>query len=204
MQKREGYTTPVGTLSYPCFIDSPDTNFDDSGVYKGRILIDPESAKGAEFIAQLESAFDRHIEELKVKLGKKKIKIDSENRPWGPELDRETDEETGMIEVRTKLNARVEPKGCEAWDQKPKVFNRSGEPYTDDCPRIGAGSVAQLGGKIHLWHNSAKGGGMTLWLEGVMLKTLVEKSGTASTADEFGFSVAEPVLGDDGDVEFGE
>lgn len=204
---REKFTTPKGTLAFPAAIQEPDntyaddTDADDLGEYKARLRLKTGSGACNKLIAELQAIFDRHCEETKALIGKKKLKMSEENLPWGPELDRETEEETGYTIFRTKLKARIKKKKGGFFDQSPKVFDENGTPVAE-VPNIGPGSVVRLAGQIHCWHNTAKGAGMSLWLEAVQLFELVEGFGQPKTAEGYGFAVTKeetPFDADDGD-----
>ena len=169
---RASFTTPIGSLAFPTFIDEPDATFadetdaNDLGDYKARIRLKKGEPSTEEFIAKLQGIFDQHVEETKARQNKKKLKMSDENLPWADEVDRETDEETGYVVFRTKLKARVTKKAGGFFDQRPKVYSLENE-LLSEVPRIGPGSEVRLAGEILCWYNPGKGVGMSLWCQGV-------------------------------------
>lgn len=198
--ERPKYLTPVGFLGWPCAIQEPDTKFaddkdpNDKGDYKARMVFSKEDPKAKAFLANLESIWEQFANEEQAKLGKKKLKTDEESLPWADELDRETQEPTGNIVFRFKLRARVTKKDGTFFEQRPKVFGGGDNKLIVNVPPIGAGSQVVLSGKVHLWHTSKAG--MTLWLEAVQLRKLVEKD-AGGKAEDYGFEAADGGYTDD-------
>ena len=191
---RQRFTTPAGILTFPCFIDEPDTSYTDEtnendlGDFKARIRLDPNDAEVAEFLAFLQSAYDTNLEEHKVKLGKAKLKQKDEGKPWMSEQD-EDGNDTGMILVRTKLTRRVTKRDGSFFEQSPKVFDAEGKPLSES-PRVGPGTKAKIGGEIHGWYNGGLGVGITLWCQAVQVIEFVEKFHASNKgAEDYGFAV---------------
>lgn len=187
-KNRPNYLTPICITGFSS-IDVPDTAYaeekdpDDHGVFKAMLRMPKDAPETKKFIAELQEHFDQFIAEEKAEKGKTP-KIHPDGIPWADELDRETEEPTGNILVRTKLKAFVRLKSGKGFPQRPKLFNANRDIIADP-PAVGMGSTVRVSGQVNLWHTSKAG--MTLWLEGMQILDLVERNKVRETADEFGF-----------------
>ena len=185
-------TTPAGVLSFPCFIDEPDTQYrdetnpNDKGEYKARLVLTPDQAR--EFQATLEQMFEEFCARKEIEM-RRKVKVGDDAMPWYAETDRDTGEETGNIIIRAKMKAAyVSKRTGQVVEQTPKVFDATPTPMVP-IPPIGAGTRAKLNVTPSCWYNGGKGAGLTLYLNAVQVLELKEKGG-GTTADAFGFDTA--------------
>ena len=174
-QKNPLIVTPKGLLKYPRLF-TPDTKFKAEGEYKTSLVLTPKEA--APLIKQLEVL---HAEAYAVECAAKKKKaLKKADLPWKKETiknpDTEELEETGNIEFKASLRARVEPKGKEAWDQRPQVIDAAKKPVPKTV-KVGSGTTAKLALEVSAWFNDAKGFGIQLRLKAVQIIDLVEFSG---------------------------
>lgn len=195
------FTTPKGLFGFPCSIDEPDALFaddnnpNDLGDYKCRVVLPADDADTIAFQSYLQEIFDRHVEEMKARHDKKKIKVEPESLPWSEELDEE-DEPTGNLVFRTKQAALiVSKKTGKKYHKTIKVFRPDGsvtKSGEEDCPRIGPRTLGQASGEVYLWYNSSKGAGMTLRLKAVKVHELVEKTdfGGSNNQEDYGFDAS--------------
>lgn len=188
-------TTPVGVLSFPCFIHEPDTQYrdetnpNDRGEYKARLSL--SMAEASNFMAELERLFEEFCARKEIEL-RRKVKVGDDAMPWYPETDRDTGEETGNIIIRAKMKAAyVSKRTGQVVEQAPKVFDATPVPLVP-IPAIGAGTRAKLNVTPSCWYNGGKGAGLTLYLNAVQVLELKEKGG-GNTADAFGFDTEEGV-----------
>jgi hypothetical protein len=67
---------------------------------------------------------------------------------WDDEIDKDTEEPTGQIQVKFKHYAKgFNPKTNSAWDIKPAVFDSLGKPVPDEIrttKMIGRGSIVKV------------------------------------------------------------
>lgn len=182
-KKNETIVTPKGTLKYPRLF-TPDTKFKAEGEYKTSLILSPKEA--APVIAKLKEIHkDAYAAEC---AAKKKKALKQAAFPWKNETDAEG-VETGNIEFKTALKARVEPKGKEAWDQRPQVFDSKRKPVASTT-KVGSGTTARLALEVNPWFTDALGFGIQLRLKAVQIIDLVEFSGADASGmfeDEEGF-----------------
>lgn len=188
--ERKGFTTPIGTLAFPVFLDEPDTKFaadndeNDKGEFKSRLIVSESDSEG--FRNQVDEMYSNYIESLKEELGKKKIKTSLDNLPYFPELD-DDDEPTGNYVFRFKLTARVNTRDGRFFDQAPRLFDASNN-HMIESPNVGPGTKCRIAGVINPWYNGGKGAGLSLWLQGVQIIELHEKGNLMRDGEDFGFS----------------
>ena len=164
-------TTPIGTAVYP-HLSSPDFKFNKHGDFTCKVRFDGETFKPLK--AQLDKAFDLALSEARAK------------KPGATEgacgYKQESD---GSYVVNTKMQAHVEPRQGEAWDQRPALFGPNGNEFTGG--RIGGGSQVQLNFEI-VNYSAAFGAGISLRLIGAMIHKLVLAK-DPNDARTYGFDV---------------
>ena len=180
--------TPIGTAVYP-HLSSPDTKFDENGVYQLQLSLTEEEASGlAEALTSRHaSAYAKHLEET----GKPKLK--KADLPWTEEFD-DSGKETGNILFRFKMKAKT-AKGIEL---RPTLVDAKLAPVTE---MIGSGSKCKVAYDVHDWFVPALGVGISLRLKGVQVIELIEYSGGRSAkgcgfGEEEGFETAAAALAD--------
>jgi hypothetical protein len=136
----KGTTTPKGTFQYPKFF-TPDTKFDEAGVYSGTLVLDLTDEKVKGLLKQLEDALKDAIETAKkdaTKKGKKPPKV-CQDKPWT------VDEEAGTLTLRAKKKATFKDKKTdEIVNTKLAVFGPDNTPMKDPGYLLGSGSVGRM------------------------------------------------------------
>lgn len=175
------YNTPIGTARYP-HLNTPDTRFDDDGVYKCDHIAPADSEETQQLIERLEGIVDKTFEE---ELDAKQKKQFQKAPVCEVELD-EAGDETGNVIFKTKLNAIGRNKKTgEEWENKPKLFDSQGNPLPETV-EIWSGSKIIIAGSVRPYVVAAtKKVGVTLRCNGVQVIELVTRGG--ATADSFGF-----------------
>ena len=102
--------SPFGVAVYPK-LNEPETRFDPDGVYECRLRLNEEDAKP--FVSELEK-IHKEAYDYNCKAQKKKT-LKTADLPVKPVVDDDTGEETGEVEIKFKLNAKVTTKGGKAW-----------------------------------------------------------------------------------------
>jgi len=176
-------TTPKGTAVYPR-IDTPDTKFNEDGVYSCKLHVD-EAAFNA-FTKQVTEIVEREYDaECRVK-GKKLKKSSSNPIRITPD---------GDFEIYAKQVAQRQTKKGLLTFTIP-VFDSKGSKLSTS-PAIGSGSTLKLSVEVYTWYTDLQGFGYTLRLKAVQLLELIEyNNGTSSS---FGFSAEETGFINDGE-----
>jgi hypothetical protein len=181
--KRPVLRTPAGTARYPR-LTKPDTKFNADGVYKIDLLLKTDAPGTTEFIESLDKAYAESVATAKKENKGKKVK--DADKPYGPVLDKEGNE-TDEIKVGFKMSAVVRPKGKEAWEQRPALFDAKGKPLVN--PKVGGGSTVKVAYEIVPFFTALIGAGISLRLKAVQIINLVEFGG--KSASDFGFEAEE-------------
>ncbi len=193
-QKYPIKVSPAGTLKYPRLF-KPDTKFKAEGEYSTKLLVPEEEAKP--FIEELMAI---HKEEYaKACAANKKKALKQAPLPWKPEVN-DDGEETGNIEFKTSLKAKVTPKKGDPFEQRPQVIDAK-KHKVPASTRVGGGTKAKIAMEVYPWFTAALGFGITLRLKAVQILELseYEAGGAASMfSEEDGFE-SEP-SGDEGDT----
>ncbi len=189
------FNTPVGVGRYP-HLNSPDTRFDDEGVYKCDLLLPVEADDTQELITYLEGIRDERYkaEKADAKKGKKFSKA----AVFELELD-DAGDETGNLILKTKLNAVGRDKSGKEWTNEPRLFDSNGNPMPSET-QIWSGSKLIIAGTVNSYAMvkeviiEKKGKqtkkkityvGVSLKCKGVQVLELV--TGGEATAESFGF-----------------
>lgn len=166
----------------------PDTKFDPNGTYSIQVTIPEEEAAGiCEYLDKVVQ--ERFDEEVKAK-PKMKNSL-STKAGYEPHYDKDGNE-TGLVEFRFKLKAKVQTRDGSMYDQKPIVVDAKRNPM-DSNNLIGNGSIVKVAFEpIPYVMASTKQVGVSLRLKGVQVIELVEYgNGGASMFDEEDGFVAE-------------
>jgi hypothetical protein len=99
------------------------------------------------------------------------------------EVTDEAGVKTGEVDFKFKLKHRVETRRGDTFIQTVALFDGKGTPMRD---QIGGGSMLRVRGQMNPWFTASLGFGVSLWVNAVQVKELVEASG-GSTAESFGF-----------------
>ena len=176
-------TTPKGTAVYPR-IDTPDTKFNEDGVYSCKLHVDEASFNA--FTKQVTDTVEREYDvECKVK-GKKLKKAATSPIRITPD---------GDFEIYAKQVAQRQTKKGLLTFTIP-VFDSQGAKLPTS-PAIGSGSTLKLSVEVYTWYTDLQGFGYTLRLKAVQLLDLIEYNNGSSSS--FGFTEEENGYINDGE-----
>jgi len=164
-------TTPKGKAVWPR-IDTPDTKFDEDGVYSCKLHVSEGEFKAFEAIVK--PKLDAAYKEECSRQGKDKIRM-AASSPL-----RINDEGDHEIYAKQKAKAHTKTKGTleftiAAVDSQGKKI---------DMPKIGSGSTLKMAVEVNTWFVPSQGFGYTLRLRAVQVLDLIEYGGGDSS---FGF-----------------
>ena len=178
-KKKTMMTTPKGIAAWP-WLNTPDTRWDDVGVYSVTLLLEREEASIL-LEESLKPFFKVGYEAVLHEQGKKSLKTAS--LPWSDEEDDEGNA-TGKVKFKFKNKSSYVHDG-------EKVENRVVLLDTQKSviqSRVGGGSVIRVGFEPYVWYVPSMGVGMTLRVRAVQVIELVEYNGSGG-ADAFDFEV---------------
>jgi len=164
-------TTPKGKAVWPR-IDTPDTKFDEDGVYSCKLHVSEGDFKA--FEALVKPKLDAAYKEECSRQGKDKIRM-AASSPL-----RINDE--GDHEIYAKQKAKVHTKSKGTLEFTIAAVDSQGKKI--DMPKIGSGSTLKMAVEINTWFVPSQGFGYTLRLRAVQVLDLIEYGGGDSS---FGF-----------------
>ena len=164
-------TTPKGKAVWPR-IDTPDTKFDEDGVYSCKLHVSEGDFKA--FEALVKPKLDAAYKEECSRQGKDKIRM-AASSPL-----RINDE--GDHEIYAKQKAKVHTKSKGTLEFTIAAVDSQGKKI--DMPKIGSGSTLKMAVEINTWFVPSHGFGYTLRLRAVQVLDLIEYGGGDSS---FGF-----------------
>lgn len=175
-------TTPRGVAKYP-HLSTPDTKFNPAGEYHIKLLLDGEDAENLK--ARLDQETERAVALMKEQ-NPKFAKTMKAHTPYKAETEKDdASVETGKTEFTFKMKAKVEPKGKEAFTQKPRIFDAKGKPVLGKLD-IGGGSAVKVNFEAAPFFSAKdKIAGVTLRLKAVQVIEL--KSYVSRNAGDYGF-----------------
>ena len=159
-------TSPKGKASY-AWVVKPDTRFAEGGVYKISLILPTDSKECEMLVEQIQEVFTDEY-------GMKKLKAAS--FPIKPEIEKETEEETGNTIFTFKSQ------------KPPRLYNAKGQPILSPGNlRIGGGSDVKVNFTAKAYSKGAKEG-VALYLNAVQVINLVEvKSAGMFSAEDGNF-----------------
>ena len=164
-------TTPKGKAVWPR-IDTPDTKFDEDGVYSCKLHVSEGDFKAFEAIVK--PKLDAAYKEECSRQGKDKIRM-AASSPL-----RINDE--GDHEIYAKQKAKVHTKSKGTLEFTIAAVDSQGKKI--DMPKIGSGSTLKMAVEVNTWFVPSQGFGYTLRLRAVQVLDLIEYGGGYSS---FGF-----------------
>ena len=164
-------TTPKGKAVWPR-IDTPDTKFDEDGVYSCKLHVSEGDFKAFEAIVK--PKLDAAYKEECSRQCKDKIRM-AASSPL-----RINDE--GDHEIYAKQKAKVHTKSKGTLEFTIAAVDSQGKKI--DMPKIGSGSTLKMAVEVNTWFVPSQGFGYTLRLRAVQVLDLIEYGGGDSS---FGF-----------------
>lgn len=163
-------TLPKGKAVYP-FLNSPDYQFDELGVYQTRLSVPVEEAKP--IMDKIASFFEDYA-------GKKLNP--SDNTAFKLEED-DQGERTGNVVFRVKAKNRRTKSG-EIWDRKPRLVDAGGQPTK---VHVGGGSTIRIGCEMFCWEAAGRKG---VSLQPLIIQVINPVSDSSNVSlEEFGIEV---------------
>jgi len=179
--------TPKGSAEWVKLF-TPDTKFTPLGQYSINLKVREDEAETltTELNRQVDACYNAELKKnpkLKNKMTKR--------LPYEQLLD-DDGEETGFIEFKVKLKARVEMKNGDSFTQKPAVYDSKGQPITKELS-IGNGSVCKVAFEtVPYMLASTKEASVSLRLKSVQLIELREYNNEENPFDtEEGYTFEE-------------
>lgn len=201
--------SPKGTFVWPKLVE-PDYGTKEypkeDGEYSVKVQFDSSDPTFAKFKAKIDKLHEAAVEkgeeefgELKVATRKKLGQV-TVNEPFNEIYDEETEEPTGMVEMKVKMKASGEirkgPRAGKTWKRKPDLFDAKGVKLPTKGLNIGGGTVGKVSFTVRDYFIPATGAcGLTFMLEGAQIIELVS-FGSKSASDhgfgeEEGFSASD-------------
>lgn len=171
----------------------------DKGRYSTTLLLDPEKPAHAEFMDRVRTAYDEACAEILA--GDKRAKI--ADMPLEEEIDKETDEETGMWLLKTARGAGgISERTGKEWSSSIGLFNAEGEKYVHDETKgdLANGSLIRVEFEINAY-KAGKTHGVSFRLIGAQIvRTKYRAVAAASTfgGDAVSDEDFADMVGDDG------
>ena len=178
--KYESIVTPVGLAKYP-HVNTPNTRFNDQGVFSCDIFITKEEADALNL--KLQPLFDAEYQNKLEELGKKKLKLSD------PPV-REDDDGNWVVKASLKnVLAGTYKNGNPRSAKSIAIYDSQGNPLKDTLVR--GGSKVKLSVRPRCWYVASTGFGMSLDLLAVQVIELGEGNLSDRAAESFGFTEVE-------------
>lgn len=201
-KKAPEFTSPIGTFRYPK-ITEPDYGNDKfpkpDGEYSVQLILSKDDPATKAFLALIQPVFDAAVAEGQEAFDqlpiatRKKLKSPTINSFCEDLYDKETEEPTGDIVIKTKLKAsgvyKSGPNAGKAWSARPVVYDARGNRLSP-VPAIWGGTRGRIAFSASPYFIPGTGmAGLGLRLIGAKIISLV--SAGERTADSLGFGGAE-------------
>lgn len=158
-------------------VQEPDTKFDPDGTYSISVLV-PET-EAQEMCEYLDDIVDKAYAE-EIKNSPKKQATLSTRKGYDYNYDQDGNQ-TGLIEFKVKLKAKVTRQDGTSFSQKPVVVDAKRQPLNPDIA-VGNGSDVKVAFEPRPYvMNSTKQVGVSLRMKGVQVINLVEYGNSVST-----------------------
>lgn len=191
-RKFERMLTPIGVAAWPK-LNSPDTTYDDDGVYSVKLRFNENDPQFQKFLAELEQRYEDNLKQqldtLKAKGTPKQVKaFKAGDKSWR-KVEDDDGNPTGEMEINFKMKAIIRKKDSdEFWEQRPAIFDSKGVELKP-VPRIGGGSKLRINFEINPFYTAKVGATLSLRMRAVQLIELVEFS--HGDAKSYGFDEQE-------------
>lgn len=170
--------TPPGVSQY-AFLNSPDTRFDEVGVYKTNLIVDTD--KASSLITSINKEIEKSVTLAKEKAKGKQIKKAPE--PFFEEVDDEGNP-TGKIVFKFKCKAQITTKDGKLIPNRVAIFDSALKPMVDS--NVWSGSELKVSAELIPYYTAMAGAGVSMRLKAVQVLTLVE--GGNSNGKGYGFA----------------
>lgn len=154
----ETKTSPIAEAMYP-FVVVPDTRFNPEGTYSIDLRLDPKENKDHNlFLGNLKKSFESCV---------------GKNKPYKPEIDKASEESTGLWIVKFKSKFGV------------KLFDSKGTLMDGTRKHNFIGNESKIKISYTEGTYTQNGGGLSLYLQAVQVIVLIEWDG--GNAEDYGF-----------------
>lgn len=213
-------TTPPVAFIWPK-LTTPDYGSKDypkpEGSYEVRAQFDTSDPVHAAFLAKVQKLQDAAVENAReefaaLKLDKRKALEKKNpvgdgldiNPPWKTLYDEETEEETGIVEMKFAMKAsgvvKNGPRKGKTWNRKPAIFDAAAQPMKN-IPDIWGGTIGRIRFEVTEGGYFIPGTGLTGIKRDLAAVQIIElKSGSEKSADEYGFGEEDGYVHDDSSV----
>ena len=203
------FTTGVGTLVFPLYLNEPDTKFDNSeDKIKFKATIRLQGDEAAKLVKETEEHWERWLDMVKTGLGKKP-KIQAKNVQWytpdtpvwddigesAEKMITELQEGEAVFKMSAKANRKMrdgsfQPQTVPIYDAKLQLIPAAA------LPMIGFGTTAALHGQFYGWTTQAGVASLSLLLRSVQLVDVREPGAATDSPDDCGFTSTDGFVSD--------
>ena len=166
--------TPKGKAIWPR-IDTPDTKFDEDGLYSCKLHVSEADFKA--FEAEISPCIDASYKAECERLGKPNLRK-AASAPLRINED-------GDYEIFAKQKAKVHTKSKGTLEFSVACYDSQGKKMAA-VPKISSGSTLKMSVDIHTWFVPSQGFGYTLRLRAVQIIDLIEHDGQTDHGMSFG------------------
>lgn len=182
--------TPRGKAMWAKVI-TPDTKWVADGEYSINLIFDASDDEVKELCADLEEMVEekRKVEAEANPNAYKKLPdgLPLSAQPY-KEVEDDNGNETGEIQMKFKMKAKIQLKDGSVYEPKPVVVDSKAQPIKDPDFRIGNGSIVRVQFDASPYcMPSTKTAGVSLRLNAVQVISLVEYGGNSDFEEEDGF-----------------
>lgn len=182
--------TPRGKAMWAKVI-TPDTKWVADGEYSINLIFDASDDEVKELCADLEEMVEekRKTEAEANPNAYKKLPdgLPLSAQPY-KEVEDDNGNETGEIQMKFKMKAKIQLKDGSVYEPKPVVVDSKAQPIKDPDFRIGNGSICRIQFDASPYcMPSTKTAGVSLRLNAVQVLSLVEYGGNSDFEEEEGF-----------------
>ena len=182
--------TPRGKAMWAKVI-TPDTKWVADGEYSINLIFDASDDEVKELCADLEEMVEekRKVEAEANPNAYKKLPdgLPLSAQPY-KEVEDDNGNETGEIQMKFKMKAKIQLKDGSVYEPKPVVVDSKAQPIKDPDFRIGNGSICRIQFDAAPYcMPSTKTAGVSLRLNAVQVLSLVEYGGNSDFEEEEGF-----------------
>ena len=182
--------TPRGKAMWAKVI-TPDTKWVADGEYSINLIFDASDDEVKELCADLEEMVEekRKAEAEANPNAYKKLPdgLPLSAQPY-KEVEDDNGNETGEIQMKFKMKAKIQLKDGSVYEPKPVVVDSKAQPIKDPDFRIGNGSICRIQFDASPYcMPSTKTAGVSLRLNAVQVLSLVEYGGNSDFEEEEGF-----------------
>jgi hypothetical protein len=172
-KERIRMTSPKGVAKYP-HLSEPDTRFKKDGEHSVKLLLDADDATTHKFIAELDQHVQAAVAEQSKDLKPAKAKTLETYYPYKDELDKDTGDPTGNVEIVFKSTASYKAKDGSIVNKSVALFDSKGQPIQRKV-NVGGGSIIKVAFEpFGFYAASGNQAGISLRMEAVQIIELKE------------------------------